>query len=115
MSTSITEWDVNLGQTLQKWRKAKNQTQKDVADACGLTKNYISALERGCSKCTVKTLMGYCKCLQMTPSEILGFEDASSVASENSNIIPELRKKLSSMDDKQQTKVLYLVKALYDE
>jgi len=41
----------------------------------GLTKNHISALERGVSKPSVETLLGYCKRLDTTPNDILGFNE----------------------------------------
>lgn len=42
---------------------------------CGLTKNHISAVERGVSQASIKMLLGYCKKLNMTPNEILEFHN----------------------------------------
>ena len=38
---------MDLGQRLQMCREAKKVTQAEMAKACNLSKNYISAIERG--------------------------------------------------------------------
>ena len=44
MSEKINREDEKLGQRLQFYREQAHLTQKDIADACGLSKNYISAI-----------------------------------------------------------------------
>lgn len=46
-------------------------TQKEIAEHTGLSKNHISAIERGMSKASVELLLGYCEVLEMNPNEIL--------------------------------------------
>ena len=46
-----------------------------MVEPCGLTKNHISAVERGVSQASIKMLLGYCKKLNMTPNEILEFHN----------------------------------------
>ena len=98
--------NMEMGKRLQFFREQSNVTQKEMAEACSLSKNYISALERGVNKCSVPTLIGYCKKLDVTPNELLGFWDP--------DIIIELRNVLSGLDKKRQLKVLKMVQALLD-
>ena len=93
-----------IGSRLQKCREDAHVTQKEMADACSLSKNYISALERGVNKCSVLTLLGYCEKLEMTPNEILGFGD--------SEINVELRTLLSKQSAEKQKDILTVVKTM---
>ena len=67
-------------------------------------KNYISAVERGLSKASVKMLPGYCEKLNVTPNGILGYGEHNSM--------PELKDALSVMDMKQKKKVLDIIKLI---
>ena len=46
---------------LQYYRKKAKITQKVMAEKTGLSKNYISAMERGINKCNGHTLLVYIK------------------------------------------------------
>ena len=46
-----------LGVMLQELRKEKNLTQKQLAEKCGTTKNYISRIENDASDIRLSTLM----------------------------------------------------------
>ena len=46
-----------LGVVLQELRKEQGLTQKELADKCGITKNYISKIENNASNVRVTTLM----------------------------------------------------------
>lgn len=97
---------VGLGQRLQYYRELGKVTQQEMADACGLSKNYISALERGVNKCNVQTIIGYCTKLNRTPNELLNIGQTE--------IISELASLLSSMDKKTQKKIYNAIKALME-
>ena len=101
------EENKRIGRMLAYAREAHRLLQADMMDTTGLTKNHISALERGVSKPSVETLLGYCKKLDTTPNEILGFND--------DKIITELQIELSKMDRKQQETILEIVKILNKE
>lgn len=51
MADKIDEDALRFGQMLQSYREGAKVTQQDIADATGLTKNYISSIERGVHKC----------------------------------------------------------------
>ena len=60
-------------------RKELGITQQDIADACCVTKNYISAVERGINICSAEILLAYEDKLglhtQTKSSEITEFEN----------------------------------------
>lgn len=101
--TDIDE-NIRIGKMLQIARERKNVMQQEVADVVNLSKNHLSKVERGESKASISLLLGYCKKLNMTPNEILGFLDGE--------ILPELKKALESMDKDSQTKVLDMIKIM---
>ena len=96
---------MDLGQRLQICREAKKITQAEMALACHLSKNYISAIERGVNKCTAQTLIAYAEKLDMSLDELIGRENTG-------NIIPELRRILSSMELEQQKKILQIIRLI---
>ena len=67
-----TELNKEIGAKLQKARLSKRITQSQIAEHIGMSTNHISAIERGVSKASVEVLIGYCKTLNMSASEILG-------------------------------------------
>jgi transcriptional regulator with XRE-family HTH domain len=46
----------SIGSNLQKARKARHYTQKEVAEKVGLTTNYYATLEQGVAIASVETL-----------------------------------------------------------
>lgn len=63
-----------IGALLQKAREAKNVTQREVAEHIGLSKNHISAIERGICKASVEVMLGYCEMLDTDPTSILNYK-----------------------------------------
>ena len=98
------EENIRIGRLLAYARENHRLLQSDLTEATGLTKNHISALERGVSKPSVETLLGYCKRLDTTPNDILGFNEEK--------ILPELQIELTKMDKRQQEQILEIVKIL---
>ena len=91
------EANFKIGQMLQLARESKRVTQAEMADAIDMSKNHISAVERGQNKASIDMLLGYCRKLEMTPNEILGFYGAK--------ILPELERMLTPMDEDTQQKL----------
>lgn len=96
--------NIRIGRLLQYAREYHKLLQSDMVESTGLTKNHISAVERGVSKASVEMLLGYCKKLEMTPNMILGYSDT--------NIIPELKQLLSDMSLEKQQKLVEILKML---
>ena len=66
MADKIDEDALRFGQMLQSYREGAKVTQQDIADATGLTKNYISSIERGVHKCNAQTFIAYAKKVLIT-------------------------------------------------
>ena len=79
-------------------------TQLEIAEAAGLTKNYISSIERGVHKCNAATFIVYARICHISLDEMAGLEKL--------HLIPELSQLLSVMDDKQQQKVADIIKIM---
>ena len=94
--------DMNLGKKLQEHRKAKGITQAEMAKACGLSKNYISAVERGINNCSAKTLIAYATKLDISLDELVGREKRNKVD-------PELLERLHSMNVKKQKELIQII------
>ena len=65
--------NIEIGKKLQKARKSRKMTQAELASIVGISKNHLSAVERGVSKASIELLSGYCKALSMSSKDILGF------------------------------------------
>ena len=95
------EENVRIGRLLQYARECHKLLQSDMVESTGLSKNHISAVERGVSKPSIEMLLGYCEKLETTPNEILGFTE--------DHILPELRMELSKMSASEQKKIPEIV------
>jgi len=100
----IKEENLKIGKSLQKARESKKVMQSEMEQPCGLTKNHISAVERGVSMASVKMLLGYCEKLNMTPNDILGFTE--------DNIKPELKALLNDSSREEQMKIAEIIKIM---
>lgn len=104
MAREIKDGNIVVGRMLQQARESKKVLQSELCDACGLTKNHISAVERGVSQASIKMLLGYCKKLDMSPNEILGFAD--------DNIDERLKHILNNMSKSEQEKIIEMIKIM---
>lgn len=60
---------------MQDVRESHGVLQSELCEATGLTKNHISAVERGVSKASIRMLLGYCEKIGITPTDILGYSE----------------------------------------
>lgn len=94
-----------LGLILKSVREAHHVTQAEMAKYCGLSTNYVSAMERGVNKPSAKTLILYAQKCGLSIDEMID-------PSKDQPIIPELNQILSSMseeDQKKLTRILHIV------
>ena len=98
--------DVNarIGHLLKSAREARNVSQAEIALATGMSKNHISAIERGISKASIELLLGYCKKLDISADALLGLS--------GNEILPELYSELVKLDSAQQSKVFAMIKLM---
>ena len=100
----IKEINVMIGKMLKEARTKCEVSQAEMCETTGLTKNHISAVERGFYQASIKMLLGYCEKLDITPNEILGYEHI--------NMVSELKDVLSAMNKEQQQKLLDMIKLM---
>ncbi|HEY8269721.1 MAG TPA: helix-turn-helix transcriptional regulator [Pseudobdellovibrionaceae bacterium] len=60
-----------LGQAVRNLRKAKGYSQESFADAVGLHRTYMGAIERGEQNLTVKNIVKVADTLGLKPSKLL--------------------------------------------
>ncbi len=90
---------------LQSYRESARVTQQDIADATGLSKNYISSIERGVHKCNAQTFIAYAKKCGASLDEMAGLAPKS-------NLNRELMQKLSAMSEADQKRVLQILELM---
>ena len=95
---------MELGKRLKECRRSCKVTQQEMAAACGLSKNYISAMERGINKCSAQTLITYANKLNMSLDELVG--------NRKSAVLPELRMLLESTDENTQRKIIEVIRQM---
>lgn len=98
------EINLQIGTMLRKARESKGLLQSDMCETTGLTKNHISAIERGISKASVEMLLGYCKKLNMTPNDILEYSECP--------IDTNLSSLLSDLNKLQQEQIAVIIKSV---
>lgn len=93
-----------LGQRLQQFRRNARVSQEEMSAYCGLSRNYISAVERGLYKCNVYILIDYAKKLGISLDILTGLD--------NYEILPELQHELQNTKPENQRKMLEILKIL---
>lgn len=106
-----------IGRLLQYAREAKGLRQADMVEATGLSKNHISAVERGESKASVNMLLGYCNKLNVSPDFILNYknnegEEVDVELELKSSIDIMLNEEVSKMDERTKNRLLEIAKIL---
>ncbi|MBQ2953145.1 MAG: helix-turn-helix transcriptional regulator [Clostridia bacterium] len=62
---------VAIGQRIRALRHTKNLTQADLARRAGMSVSWLSHIERGSRKLSLKTLLELCRAMSIRPSELL--------------------------------------------
>lgn len=88
---------VALGQKIRKRRLELNYTQEHLAELTGLTPNYVGAIERATSKCSLETLTVIAKVLNLDTDFLLfdiKDQNINYVMSKNLEKLPESKRQL---------------------
>ena len=64
-----------LGYNIQMLRKMRGLSQKDIANSLLKSQNAVSSWELGNTSPSVDDLLKLCKLLEVTPNQILGFDE----------------------------------------
>jgi len=83
----------NIGHNIQMVRIAKNLTQEDLAEKCGISDKHISAIERGLSAGSISLIIDICNVLDVTPNYI--FSGSFTALDTSINDIPSSYLKLN--------------------
>lgn len=66
---------MNYGEIFCALRKKRGLNQSDVADYLGITRGAYGMYEIGRRKIDVDTLVKLCRFFEVTPNQVLGFEE----------------------------------------
>ena len=66
---------MNYGEIFCALRKKRGLNQSDVADYLGITRGAYGMYEIGRCKIDVDTLVKLCRFFEVTPNQVLGFEE----------------------------------------
>ena len=105
MAEKIDAEALQFGQMLQHYRESAKVTQQEIADTTGLTKNYISSIERGVHKCNAQTFIIYAKKCGVSLDEMAGLVPKSKL---NRNLL----KKISEMSEDEQERALKILELM---
>jgi len=67
-----TKLNATIGNSIAKFRKRHRMTQEDFAYDIGLTRGFLSDIERGERSISVETLARICSRTGITPNKLLG-------------------------------------------
>lgn len=105
MAEKIEAESLRFGQMLKMYRESAKLTQQDIADVTGLTKNYISSIERGVHKCNAQTFIAYAKKCGVSLDEMAGLTPKT-------NLNRKLLQKLSDMSEDEQERALQILELM---
>ena len=105
MAERVDEEALKLGIRLQKYREDAKLTQQDIADATGLTRKYISSIERGLHKCTAQTFFAYAMKCGVSLDELAGFAPKCKI---NKKLV----QKISEMTEEEQARALQILELM---
>lgn len=89
----------SVNKNIKNFRKFKNITQQQLADACQKSKNVVSNWERGDNSPDIDCVEIICKVLGVTPNQLFGWEPYP--AYENYiNLMTEKRSQLQDLENK---------------
>jgi len=102
-----------LGERIAKRRKVLNMTQEEVAEATGLSNNYISNIENNHSIPSIDTLLKICEAIDTTPNYLL--LGISSYSDTEEDLRSKINEKLKLCNQKKLKLVERFVTWIIDE
>lgn len=94
---------------LQQYRLNAKLSQRDMANIIGVSKTYISNIERGKTKLPAYILNAYCHILHIAPETILDFKY------KDGDLESDILKSIEQLNPMQKETIRTLVKALENE
>lgn len=100
-----------LGKRLKEERLKQNMTQEQLAETVNLSNVYISHVESGSAKPSLKTLIEICNALAITPDFVL----YDSLYKSKEYITDEIANLLKNCSEKNLHLIVKLIKAVLEE
>ncbi len=75
---------MNFNQQLAAYRKTKGISQENLADMLGVSRQAVSKWETGESQPEMGNLLAICRILQVSPNDLIGYENAEDINQLNS-------------------------------
>lgn len=97
-----------LSNRMQKFRRNKRITQKEMADLLGVSPNHISNIERGATDISAFAVIKYCQILKVEPNEMINF--VSFESEKDAAILQKLRTLSQEAHDIIESMVDYMYK-----
>lgn len=87
----------NLGWQIWSWRMGRGMTQKQLAEACGVSRSRISLIETGQSKINFETFLLIAKALDVEPYRLLDPKEKDNLVRFEAD--PEMQEILDEMEE----------------
>jgi transcriptional regulator with XRE-family HTH domain len=100
-----------LGQRVAKRRKVLNLTQDDLAEATGLSNNFISNIENNHSVPSIESLMKICSALNTTPDYLL----LGILKSGDERLTTDIHERMKLCNNKKLNLILNFITWIVDE
>jgi transcriptional regulator with XRE-family HTH domain len=88
------KFKIEVPTRMQTLRANAKITQKQMAERLGVTKTYISNLERGVTKLPAHILYSYCEILHVSPNKMLGYSGDNQMIPDGYSDLSNDKKKL---------------------
>ena len=86
-----------LGSQIWSWRMGRGMTQKQLAEACGVSRSRISLIETGQSKINFETFLLIAKALDVEPYRLLDPKEKNNLVRIDAD--PEMQEILDEMEE----------------
>jgi len=96
-----------LGTVIRSTREERDLTQKELADAAGVSMKYLSMMETGETNPSIKTFTKVCTALKVRPTELMDQAKLSQLKNKD-----PLAEKLALLDDQWTRKFLKILSRL---
>lgn len=103
---------MEIGKRIKQLAKERGLTQKQIADALGVTQSFISALYTDKKLPSLEMVISLCQCLGVSPNALL-WEEEIDQASDISSIERKLILKFRLLSSRDKELVCNLVDSLY--
>ena len=105
----MSELSVTIGKRIRNYRTSQKMSQEELAEKCDLHPTYIGQVERGEKNATLESISKIANGLSVSLSTL--FENINDTATDNTNLPSEAYELIQALPEKDQRKILYLIKA----